>query len=141
MDEFNHHTGSNICSVAANGHKNIVKPIRYGERAGTKIICNRQWLVSNAFEELLQDKMPGVHRIIRRNYNHVGRFVHRYYGIFKNKYFADLIFVLMKPLEWIFVFCLYTFDKHPEDRIASQYISEKEKEYIRNQLWKTTIKV
>jgi hypothetical protein len=74
--------------------------------------------------------------MIRRNYNHVGKFVHRYYGIFRNKYFADLIFILMKPLEWIFILCLYTFDQRPEDRIARQYIGAREKEYLRNQLGK-----
>ena len=33
--------GHYLCSVAANGHKNWVKPLRYGKRHGNLIICNR----------------------------------------------------------------------------------------------------
>jgi hypothetical protein len=46
--------GHYLCSVAANGHTGIVKPERLGIRNGNPIICNRQLLVSNAFEELLR---------------------------------------------------------------------------------------
>ena len=45
--------GHFLCSIAANGHKDIVKPFRLGERKNKLIICNRQLLVSNAFEELI----------------------------------------------------------------------------------------
>ena len=41
--------GHYLCSVAANGHKAIVKPQRLGIRNDHYIICNRQLLVSNAF--------------------------------------------------------------------------------------------
>ena len=58
--------GHFLCSVGANGHKTIVKPIRYGERNGKQIICNRQLLISNAFEELVQEKMPLTHKMIRK---------------------------------------------------------------------------
>ncbi|MBL0081928.1 MAG: hypothetical protein IPP37_05630 [Saprospiraceae bacterium] len=67
--------GHFLCSVGANGHPKIVKPIRYGERNGRKIICTRQLLISNAFEELVQEKCPLVHKIIRHNYNKVGRLI------------------------------------------------------------------
>ena len=29
---------------------------------------------------------------------------------------------LMKPLEWLFLVVLYTFDRKPENRICSQYL-------------------
>ena len=45
--------GHFLCSVGANGHRSVVKPIRYGVRKGSKIICTRQLLVANAFEESL----------------------------------------------------------------------------------------
>ena len=32
----------------------------------------------------------------------------------------------MKPLEWIFLIVLYMTDPHPENRIATQYISKQE---------------
>ena len=116
--------GHYLCSVAAKGHNTIVKPIRIGERNGSKIICNRQLLISNAFEELIQERIPKVHRIIRRNYNKVGDFIHCYYWVFNNKYFSDLIYILMKPLEWTFLLVLYTCDQNPENRITKQYLPQ-----------------
>lgn len=114
--------GHYLCSVAANGHKRFVKPQRLGIRNGKYIICNRQLLVSNAFEDLIQERFPIVHRIIRKQYNKVGKMIHHYYGIFNNKFIADLVYVLMKPLEWCFLLVLYCFDKKPENRIARQYL-------------------
>ena len=34
----------------------------------------------------------------------------------------DVIYYLMKPLEWIFLLVLYLVDRKPENRIALQYI-------------------
>ena len=111
-----------LCTVAANGHGNFVKPLRSGIRGGQPIKCNRQLLVANAFEELLEQRLPGLHRPIRALYNKVGDFIHRYYGVFNNKWVADLVYVVMKPLEWIFVIILYVADRKPENRIAQQYM-------------------
>jgi len=119
--------GHYLCSVAANGHKNIVKPIRSGERNGSRIICNRQLLISNAFEELIEQRVPRLHRIIRRNYDRVGDVVHRCYKIFHNKYFSDFIYVIMKPGEWVFLFVLYINDRKPENRIARQYLKKSDR--------------
>jgi Family of unknown function (DUF6688) len=119
--------GHYLCSVAANGHKEIVKPVRGGERNGGKIICNRQLLISNAFEELIEQRFPGLHRIVRKNYDRVGDIIHRNGDIFSNKYFADFIYVLMKPLEWIFLIVLYVADKRPENRIAQQYLKRSDR--------------
>ena len=38
---------------------------------------------------------------------------------------ADLVYLLMKPLEWLFVIILYLFDPAPECRIARQYTAGK----------------
>jgi hypothetical protein len=122
--------GHYLCSVAANGHTKIVKPQRRGVRNGHNIICNRQLLIANAFEDLLQEKFPSLHKPIRQHYNRVGNFIHRYYGIFNNKFISDFIYILMKPLEWFFLITLYTFDKKPENRIAKQYISNADREKI-----------
>jgi hypothetical protein len=115
--------GHFLCSVAAKGHRTIVQPERYGERNGHKIICNRQLLIANAFEDLLQERFPLVHKGIRREYNKVGTLVHRYYHVFNNKFVADFVYVVMKPFEWFFLLVLYTFDTRPENRIAKQYLS------------------
>ena len=122
--------GHFLCSVAAKGHKNLVTPTRLGERAGNKIMCNRQLLISNAFEELIEEKLPNLHKFTRRNYNKVGNLIHRYYGIFNRKIVADSVYILMKPLEWIFLITLYTFDQKPEDRINKQYLSHSDRKEI-----------
>jgi len=119
--------GHFLCSVGANGHKKIVKPIRYGERKGYRIICNRQLLISNAFEELLEERVPIIHKFIRLKYNKVGHLIHRYYHIFNNKVVSDIVYLLMKPLEIIFLLILYTFDDKPENRIARQYLNKNDK--------------
>lgn len=122
--------GHFLCSVAANGHKNIVYPKRYGIRGGNKIICNRQLLVANAFEDLVQEKFPNLHLKIRKQYNKVGDQIHRYYGVFNIKLVSDIIYFLMKPLEWAFLLTLYTFDKNPENRISKQYLSTADRQLI-----------
>jgi hypothetical protein len=122
--------GHYLCSVAANGHTKIVKPQRRGIRNGHNIICNRQLLISNAFEDLIQDRLPLLHKLIRGQYNKVGNFIHRYYDIFNNKFVSDFIYILMKPLEWFFLLTLYTFDRKPENRIAKQYISNTDRQQI-----------
>jgi hypothetical protein len=74
--------GHYLCSVAANGHAAVVRPTRRGIRNGHDIICNRQLLISDAFEDLMEERLPGLHRITRKQYNKVGNIVHRYYGLY-----------------------------------------------------------
>lgn len=124
--------GHYLCSVAANGHSAVVKPVRLGKRNGGTIICNRQLLISNAFEELLQERLPGAHRFIRMKYDRVGDAVHKYYSIFNNKFVSDVVYFLMKPAEWIFLVTLYLSDRNPENRIAQQYLLQQERIIIRN---------
>lgn len=123
--------GHFLCSVAAKGHKDLVKPTRLGIRNEQLILCNRQLLVSNAFEDLLQQKLPFIHKFIRRNYNHVGNLIHRYYDVFNNKWVSDVVYVIMKPAEWFFLLVLYTFDKNPENRIAKQYLSSEHQQQLK----------
>jgi hypothetical protein len=123
--------GHFLCSVGANGHRVIVNPIRYGERNGKKIICNRQLLISNAFEDLMQERFPLLHNFIRQKYNKVGNLIHRHYHVFNNKFISDLVYVLMKPLEIFFILTLYSFDKKPENRIAVQYLSNNDRQEIK----------
>ena len=122
--------GHFLCSVGANGHKAIVKPTRYGERNGNKIICNRQLLVSNAFEDFIEEKFPSAHKIIRTIYNKIGNTIHRHYHFFNNKYVADLVYIVMKPLEVFFLLTLYMVDHKPENRIAIQYLKKADKDRI-----------
>lgn len=114
--------GHFLCSVGANGHKNIVKPVRYGFRNKKLIICTRQLLISNAFEEILYEKFPKIHNIIRKNYNKIGDKIHKYYSIFEIKIVSDIIYFLMKPLEIFFLITIYILDRKPENRINKQYL-------------------
>jgi len=50
--------GHYLCTVSAKGHKNLVKLIRAGIRRGQRIPVNRQLLIANVFENILEQYMP-----------------------------------------------------------------------------------
>lgn len=117
-----------LCTVAAGGHWHIVKPLRKGVRHGHEVIVNRQLCIANAFEQIIEEKLPHFHRMIRYLYDRYG------YPFAKNihsPYLADLIYLLMKPLEYIFLLVIYLVDVKPENRIAMQYISPIPKTFKR----------
>ena len=107
-----------LCTVAAGGHSKVVKPIRTGIRHGHSVLVNRQLCVANAFEQILEEKIPKTHKIIRKIYDNTGYPVSKH---IKSKITADIIYFIMKPLEWFFIIVLYLIDVQPEDRIALQY--------------------
>ncbi len=111
--------GHYLCTVAACGDEKVVKPLRAGKRHNELIVVNRQLLVANAFEDLIAEKTPTLHKIVRNIYDRVGLPVSKYIN---TKRRSNLVYFIMKPLEWLFVFCLYFFDKNPEDRIHKQYL-------------------
>ncbi len=111
-----------LCTVAAGGHRRVVKPIRRGVRHGHEVIVNRQLCVANAFEEILAERTPGLHKSIRGAYDKYGFPVAR---LIRSRYIADLIYILMKPLEWFFLLVIYTCDVKPENRIAVQYMPKR----------------
>ena len=108
-----------LCTVAAGGHEKVVKPQRMGIRHGHPVVVNRQLCIANAFEQVLEEKTPGFHRFLRRNYDRYG---YPFAKHIKKKWAMDVIYYLMKPLEWIFLLVLYLVDLKPENRIALQYI-------------------
>lgn len=107
-----------LCTVAAQGHARVVKPLRMGNRHGHEVTVNRQLCIANAFEQLLEERVLWLHRPVRRFYDTYGFPVAR---LIHSKYTADLIYLMMKPLEWIFLAVLYLVDEKPENRIAVQY--------------------
>ena len=110
--------GHYLCTVAVGGHPKLVKPIRYGLRHGKRIVVNRQLCIANAFEQLIMERTPRFHRAVRHFYDTHG------YPLSQKlttPFRADVTYLLMKPLEWFFLLCLYTFDAKPENRIAMQY--------------------
>lgn len=112
-----------LCTVATGGHEKIVKPLRYGKRLGETIVVNRQLLVANAFEDLIMERMPRFHKAVRSFYDKYGYPVSRH---ITTPIRADIVYIIMKPLEYIFVFFLYLCDRNPENRIAVQYSDYKE---------------
>jgi len=107
-----------LCTVSAGGHPKLVKPIREGTRHGHKVLVNRQLCIANAFEQLLEERLPRTHRFIRRIYDRYGYPIAKH---IRSPYVADVVWLLMKPLEWFFLMVLYLFDPKPENRIAVQY--------------------
>ncbi|MDX2360759.1 MAG: hypothetical protein QNK23_08125 [Crocinitomicaceae bacterium] len=115
------HQGHYLCTVAACGDPKIVKPKRLGTRHGNTIIVNRQLMIANAFEELIQEKFGKGHAWIRRNYDTYG------YPLSKKittSFWSNTTYLLMKPLEWFFLLVLYTFCIEPEKKIQAQYALE-----------------
>lgn len=112
-----------LCTVAAGGHRRIVKPLRMGERHGHAVIVNRQLMIANAFEQLLEERTPRFPRHVRHFYDTYGFPVAK---LIRSRYAADAVYFIMKPLEWLFLITLYLFDVKPENRIAVQYLPKRE---------------
>lgn len=112
------HKGHYLCTVAASGNPKVVKPIRLGKRNGTTIIVNRQLLIANAFEEMIQDFSPKWHRFIRHNYDKYGYNLSKKVNTPK---LSNFTYLAMKPLEWLFLVSLYLFCQKPEEKINKQY--------------------
>lgn len=108
-----------LCTVSLRGSKERVKPVRYGMRRGKRIVINRQLMVANAFEELIQVQFPRSHRFIRHIYDKYGYPLSR---LITTERRANMTYLLMKPLEYMFILVLYLFDRKPENRIAAQYL-------------------
>lgn len=115
-----------LCTVAVRGHKRLVKPLRRGIRHGHEVVVNRQLLIANAFEEVLEERTPRFHREVRGFYDRYGFPLAR---CIRSPWGADLMWILMKPLEWLFLTVLYFSDAHPEDRIALQYTGKSFKDW------------
>lgn len=111
-----------LCTVAAGGDPKVVKPLRKGIRKNHTIIVNRQLCIANAFEQILEEKTPHFHRHLRHFYDTYGFPIAK---MIHTPTAADLVYFMMKPLEWIFLVVLYLTDPRPEDRIAVQYTGKQ----------------
>ncbi len=118
-----------LCTVAAGGDRRIVKPLRMGIRHDHKVVVNRQLCIANAFEQILEERTPRIHHAVRGFYDAYGFPVAK---LIKKKSTADMVYILMKPLEWIFLIVIYLTDVHPEDRIAMQYTGKNAADLLQN---------
>ena len=78
--------------------------------------------MANAFEQVIEEKTPRFHRLVRYIYDNYGYHLSKH---ITTKLRADIIYIVMKPLEWIFLSVLYLSDISPESRIAVQYTGRK----------------
>ena len=69
--------------------------------------------------DYIMEKFPNFHKLIRSVYDTYGYPVSRHI-ISPER--ADAVYILMKPLEWMFLIFLYLFDVKPEERIRRQYM-------------------
>lgn len=112
------HRGHYLCTVAVCGDPKVVKPLRLGKRHGTEIVVNRQLLIANAFEELIQESVPRLHKIIRNAYDKYGYPISKKITTSEK---SNLVYRLMKPLEYLFLAVLYLCCSKPEEKINKQY--------------------
>lgn len=117
--------GHYLCTAAARGDRKIVKPLRMGVRHGNRVVVNRQLCIANAFEEFINEHLPRFHHGLRYVYDKYGYPLARH---ITTRRAANITYILMKPLEWLFLLVLYLFDRKPENRIAAQYLPIKKKE-------------
>ncbi|MGK0390393.1 MAG: hypothetical protein ACI94Y_003146 [Maribacter sp.] len=114
--------GHYLCTIASRGHANLVKPFRKGWRGEGIIAVNRQLLIANAFEKCLEEYTPIFHRYLRKFYTSVAKPMN---DAVQSRWISNVVFILMKPLEWCFLFWLYLVDPSPESRIHRQYLLTK----------------
>lgn len=114
--------GHYLCTVAAYGDPEHVKPLYLGSRHNRIIIVNRQLQIANAFEDLVRDISPKIHKILRECYDKYG------FNISKRittKRRSNFIYKLMKPFEFFFLLCLYLYYLEPEKMIKKQYVDKR----------------
>lgn len=87
-----------VVSAAAKGHPKLVKSWIH-PNIGKPV--NRQWYTFKHFETLISVYFPKIHHILRYVYNRVGPFVAKRIHY---TWQADLIYLLLKPLEWLITF-------------------------------------
>ncbi|MFK5971309.1 MAG: hypothetical protein QM487_14485 [Candidatus Marithrix sp.] len=84
-----------IVSAAANGHPHIVKSTI---NPNTGRIVNYQLHVFRTFETKIANFSPNIHRKLRLIYNRIGPCIAKRIHY---KWQADMIYLLLKPLEWM----------------------------------------
>ena len=87
-----------VVSAAANGHPFIVRSKRIWITDTESCVINRQLLVFKSFEIAMGVIFPTGHRWFRAIYNRIGPMIA---SLIVSPYTADLLYILLKPAEWI----------------------------------------
>ena len=84
-----------VVGAATRGHPAVVGS-RFDARLGRTV--NRQWQTLRAFENRLARRSPTSHRLLRRLYNRIGPPIA---AQIRSPLVADIVFLLLKPVEWL----------------------------------------
>jgi hypothetical protein len=87
-----------VVTAAARGHGKFVGPFFEIKRNGRRLWANQQLITFWQFENLWQKISPRSHENFRRLYNRLGP---RIAVKIKSAWLADLIFIMLKPVEWL----------------------------------------
>jgi hypothetical protein len=85
--------GCYIATAAAQGHRRIVRSWPAGDRR-----INGQLALLKAGERRLENRLPRVHRLMRRVYDGIGPGMARQ---MRHPWIADLAYLTLKPIEWL----------------------------------------
>jgi hypothetical protein len=86
-----------VASAAAHGHRMVVRSQLCPTSAGTLVPVNRQLRVLKAAELTILALAPALHRQLRNVYDRLGPLAARHLA---NPYLADVVYLLLKPVEW-----------------------------------------
>ena len=93
-----------VVTAALRGHKAVVGPLTTIERRGVSRPTNLQLRTFWQFEAIWQERSPHTHKWFRLIYNRLGPRVSRR---IRTRLAADLLFVVLKPFEWIAALVVY----------------------------------
>lgn len=106
-----------VSSAAAHGHAALVGSFE-DVHDGSSIVINRQMQEMKCLELAFAVTSPKAHRLVRRVYNFVGpklAWVCR-----RNTWFADVSFLMLKPVEWMAV-CVRRIARIDEELVGKIY--------------------
>ena len=86
-----------VVTAALRGHPRLVGAFDARDRRGAARRVNCQLLTFWQFEAAWQQRAPRAHRLFRRAYNRLGPVVA---ARVQSPFAADLVYLLLKPLEW-----------------------------------------
>lgn len=92
-----------IATAAARGHPQFVRARAAQLAAGRYMQVNRQLQILKCAELALLAIHPSLHKLLRRMYNVVGKWLARR---IQNPFLADVAYLLLKPCEWSAGFAL-----------------------------------
>ena len=123
-----------ICTIAAYGNSRMVKPLHYGIRGGKVIRVTRQLKICNAFEEVMEEKYPKTQRFLRKQYDNLQIPIDKWKTV---TIVSNILYIIIKPMEWFFLIILYLVCKNPETKIGKQYLQFN----IKNQIFNNGLKL